>query len=191
MARSSKPPVIAELIGKERLRAWANGPLLHTGEQSIVVATDRAFYATGLCPRTPWMRVRRAGWDDGLLEIAVDAADSDRVVRHRIRVDEPGVVPDVIHERVNASIAFRSRLEVAGGPGVEIIARSEPGGSVVRWQVICDEGLDPNDPELQLIIQARVDELVDITGLPDEGDRAGQLTISVGRVSEPTDAATR
>lgn len=99
--------------------------------------------------RLGWHLVTKAAWSGGAITL-VEAAEraavggvvllADRPPR-RLRLVEPGRVPEVVHERVTASIRSRQHRELPDG-GAWIVVRKVPGrdGSVV--QVRPDPGTD-------------------------------------------------
>lgn len=99
--------------------------------------------------RVGWHRVSKATWGAGviaLVEADEEAAGgavilTDRPVR-RIRLTEPGRVPEVVQERVTASIRSRHHRELPGG-GAWFVQRKVPGRDGVVLQVRPDPGTDP------------------------------------------------
>ncbi|WP_084962487.1 hypothetical protein [Thermoactinospora rubra] len=113
------------------------------GADGYLVATERAL----LLPegvRVPYETVERAWWeDDGLHLTLTDGS------RAGARVDEPGRLPEAVRERVNATIVVNKHVELPGRGGVRLIARRRPGGDLLGWRLVFDEGLDPDDPGLR------------------------------------------
>jgi hypothetical protein len=120
-----------------------------------VAATDQALVGPGW--RAPWSAASRAQWydDASTLEVAWLDAAGERQQRS-LRLDEPGLLPETVHERVTATILLSRHLPVRGGQGVSVVARRQPGSEDVEWQVVSDAGVDAADPQ----ISARVDEAV-------------------------------
>ena len=69
---------------------------------------------------------------------------------HRVRLDaDLGRLPEVVRERVTASIVIQHHVELVGERGARLLARRVPGTTDLRWSVVFDAGLDPADPELR------------------------------------------
>lgn len=105
--------------------------------------------ATGPERRVDWERVERADWsrDDARLRISeVGEFGHPRPV-HVFEVDEPGVLLQLVRERVTASVVLQRRVLVSGRKGLYVIARRPPGGTgEITWAYEFDKGLDPSDP---------------------------------------------
>ena len=110
---------------------------------SWVAATDRALVTPVW--RSDWVDIGFAQWepDDGaLVVVGVPGAFGTR----RIPLDEPGRLPETVHERVMASIVVTRRFRVPDTQlWVRVVGRRLPDDSL-RWQVVPDEGVDPNSP---------------------------------------------
>ena len=108
-----------------------------------VVATNLALFLPD-GTRVPYEKIDRASWDDeGLRVVTTDGE------RHFERVAEPRMVPETVRERVNATIVVNKRVNLPGRGGVRLVARRPPGGEVLGWTLVFDEGLDPDDPGLR------------------------------------------
>lgn len=99
--------------------------------------------------RVGWHLVSKATWADGAIGLVeadeVDVVDGvvlivDRPVR-RLRPTEPGRVPQVVHERVTASVRTRHHRELPGG-GAWFVQRKVPGRDGTVLQVRADPGTD-------------------------------------------------
>jgi hypothetical protein len=128
-----------------RVLAWSR-----TAQGDLLAATRFGLHLPG--PVTvPWHEVIKATWKDG--ELRVQAADGVR----RFELAEPGRLPEVVRERVTASIVISEKHQLPGGGGVRIVARRRAGGGPLLWAAHFDAGLDPDDPGLR----AQADELID------------------------------
>ncbi len=120
---------------------------------STLVATDKALLlpqVDGVEVRIPWDLVLRATWEESAVEVTAQDSPGGRAVVRRIPIaEEPGALPEVVRERVNASIVVQHHVELVGERGARFVARREPGSSELRWSVVFDGGLDPRDPELR------------------------------------------
>ena len=124
-----------------------------------LAATDRALVGAGW--RATWSAATHAQWydDTSTLEVAwLDAAGERR--DRSLVLEEPGLLPETVHERVTATILLSRHLPVSGRSGVRVVARRQPGSDEVEWQVVADAGVDAADPQ----VSARVDEAVRAMG---------------------------
>lgn len=97
--------------------------------------------------RVGWHLVSKATWADDELTV-VEAAETGTAGEavliadqpaQRFRLAEPGKLPAVVRQRVNASISSRYHKELPGG-GAWFVQRKAPGGPVL--QVRADPGAD-------------------------------------------------
>jgi hypothetical protein len=142
---------VRERAGRERVLAW-----LPSGGSSVV-ATERALLLPeGTDPATlPWDRVLHASWDATSIRISAQDPAGGRPVELRVPVpDDHGSLPEVVRERVKASIVVQHHVELHGEQGARLVARRTPGATELRWSVVFDPGLDPTDP----VLRARADE---------------------------------
>jgi hypothetical protein len=123
------------------------------------VATDRALFVGET--RVEWADIAHAEWDDEASLLRIDemrtsgAAASGR----RLPFEDPGFLPETVHERVRASIVTSRHIRIRGRAGVRVVARRVTGSDELRWQVVLDRGLDPEDPQVQALAQAALAEL--------------------------------
>ena len=149
--RLRTPDEVRQRAGGERVLAW----LPSVG--STLVATDSALVLPeGVEPaRVPWDRVLRASWEATTLRLTAQDPAGGRPADLRIPVPEDhGSLPEVVRERVNASIVVTRHVELHGEQGARLVARRTPGSTELRWSVVFDPGLDPSDP----VLRARADE---------------------------------
>lgn len=128
---------------RPRERVLAAARSTHDG---WLAATDHALVAAGW--RVEWSDVAHAQW---LADEAVLALDPvpDTFPPRRLRVPEPGRLPEAVHERVMASIVVSRRVAVRGG-FVRVVGRraAEPSGALV-WQTVPGAGVDLSDPDVR------------------------------------------
>ena len=123
----------------------------------VVASRDRLFLP--LQAPVTWDQVIRAAWDAPVLELQLAEGP------YRLVIENPGLIPDVVNERVKASVVVQHHVPLRGDKGVRIVARRKPGGAEVTWRVTFDAGLDPADPELRADADAALAELRTTMGL--------------------------
>lgn len=125
-----------------------SAPIASTADQTLVVVLP-AHLATGSGDSwtlTPWHEVESGAWNAELDELQLTLADRRRL-RHRL--DEPGLVPEVMRERVASTIVFQRWMEMPGtGSGVTVSARRSLVDQRVEWRATPGRGLNPNDPDV-------------------------------------------
>lgn len=145
--RLRAPAEVRARVPGERVLAW-----MPSGA-SYAVATEEAFVLpegenAGL--RVPWDLVLRTVWEPDAVEITAQESAGGRPVVHRVHIGgEPGVLPQVVRERVTASIVVQHHAELVDGRGARFVARRVAGSTDLRWTVVFDAGLDPSDPALR------------------------------------------
>jgi hypothetical protein len=99
--------------------------------------------------RLGWHLVSKASWQNGAI-VLVEARELDVVEgavliadlpAQRLRLAEPGRVPEVVHARVTSSIKSRHHRDLPGG-GAWFVQRKVPGRDGIVLQVRPDPGTD-------------------------------------------------
>lgn len=155
-----KPPRDSVEPG-ERILAWAPA----AGGAAPVIASDRALYLPaegadlggGEATRLPWEAIVHAVWEEPYL--VVDATGGGVSRAWRIALAEPRRVPEVVRERVMASIVVSERIELTDDAGARVVGRREGMGDRITWTITFDPGLDPADPALREAAQHGLEEL--------------------------------
>jgi hypothetical protein len=112
-----------------------------------VVATNLALFLSD-GTRVPYETIDKATWDDeGLRLITTDGE------RRREPLGEPRLLPETVRERVNATIVVNKHVVLPGRGGVRLVARRRPGGEVMGWTLVFDDGLNPDDPGLRALAE--------------------------------------
>lgn len=147
--RGSVPPEARRVqVGRgEKVLA---GAMTGTGE--VVVGTRLALYLPGApVRRIPWEQVHRADWspDDQRFRVSeVGDWGEDRPV-HEWTIAEPGLLLELVRERVTATVVLQRHVAVQGGRGFFVVARRPASGrGGLAWLVEFEEGLDPAAPGL-------------------------------------------
>ena len=118
-----------------------------------LLATDRGVVGTGV--RLDWSSITHAQWNDEESALSVSRLDETGASREQTwRIDEPGMLPETVHERVTATILLSRRLPVEGRRGVRVVARRQPGSDELLWQVVADPGIDATAPAVRAQVAA-------------------------------------
>ena len=155
-------------------RVLAGAPLL---AQGWVVGTTRALHvvdSAGADERHGWDRVAAAVWSDTASMLQVTWVDSRRQLVVELE-GAPGYLPEVIRERVEASVVISRRLDVTGRRGVRVAIRREAPGAELSTQVVADRGVDLTDPVLAARVAAELADLCEQAGLSEGGSAEEEL----------------
>lgn len=106
-----------------------------------------------------WDQVIRAAWDEPVMELQLPDGP------YRLVIERPGKIPEVVNERVKASVVIQHHVRLRGEKGVRIVARRPPGTTAVTWRVTFDAGLDSKDPELRAAADDALRDLRTTMGL--------------------------
>lgn len=154
--RSSRIAGLALQSG-ERVLATAtatSGAVVATNRRLLVPVAD-GFHSIG------WESVDRASWDrDGEVLVVVESVPLGSPPRnHRLRVEAPGRLVDVVREQVTASVVITRHVPIAGERGVRVTGRRRPGLEGLSWVVAVDAALSLDDPGVRALVDAAVAEV--------------------------------
>lgn len=138
--------VAARLATDERVLAVATLP-----DDTHLVVTSYGLWLPGdEGPRlVGWHLVSKATWGNGALTL-VEAEEAENIGAavlltdlppRRLKLAEPGRVPETVHARVEASIRSRHHRDLPGG-GAWFVQRKVPGRDGIVLQVRPDPGTD-------------------------------------------------
>lgn len=142
----------------ERLLAAA--PVV--GSDSPLRASDRALYLPGDADADPgtrlaWDTIVHAAWEPPTLVVEQGGGVPARIVR--VVLEDPRRIPEVVRERVMATIVVSEHVDLVGDAGARIVGRRSPEGEGIRWTITFDPGLDPADPVLREAAAAALADL--------------------------------
>lgn len=152
MRRRRVPAEVQALVNGERPLAWA------AVDHDWVVATTARIRLPGRQPLA-WQEVVRAAWDPPVLEVQVPGETV------RLTLEDPGSIPEVVNERVKASVVIQQHVALLGDKGVRLVARRKPDSTDITWRVTFDAGIDPNDPAMRAAADQALRELRTAIGL--------------------------
>lgn len=118
------------------------------------VGTNRALYLSQEAGfrRLPWESIERAEWvRDASALVVVELADfGEPQTAHRVTLPEPGRLPNVVHERVTASMVVSRFVPVVGKRGITVVGRRPPhSDEPIAWSVVVDRGLDAESAQVR------------------------------------------
>lgn len=138
------------------------GWLLGTRDALVVVPAD------GRPDRIVWQQVERADWDRDAdrLRIAEVGEFGRPRPEHAFGIDEPGLMLDLIRERVTASVVLQRHVPVHGRKGLFVVARRAPtGDGEITWAYEFERGVDPDDPAVAEAAEAGLRAAAEELGL--------------------------
>ena len=149
------PEVVAAAGLGDRERVLAGTA---TSDGRWLLGTHEALYVVGReHTRIPWEQVERADWDRDEERLVVSEVGEFGRVRpeHRFAVEEPGLLLELLRERVTASVVLQRRVLVEARRGVTVIGRRSPvGEGSISWSYEFDPGVDPEDPAVAAAAEA-------------------------------------
>lgn len=137
--------------------------VLGTRDSLLLLGEDDAEGPT----RIAWEHVQAADWsrdDDRLRVSEVGEFGRPRPV-HEVVLTDPGLLLQLVRERVTASVVLQRRVEVAEGRGLMVVGRRPPHGGHVSWAYELDPGLDPDDPAVRSAAEAGLRSAAEELGL--------------------------
>ncbi len=117
--------------------------------RGYLVATSHGLWLPGAAERLSWHLVTRAIWRNGAIEL-VEAHEQETLdgavlitdaEPRRLRLADPGTVPEVVRARVEASIRSRHHRDLPTG-GAWFVQRKVPGRDGIMLQIRPDPGTD-------------------------------------------------
>lgn len=139
----------------------------HGGSVAAVATTRALFHRSagdgGEFVRTPFVSVLGARWLPETTTLVLELVEQREPVF--VELDDPGLLPETVRERVQASIVVTSRVAVQGRRGITVGGRRQPDGEgPMSWQVSYDAGLDPQDPRVEEVVQVTLRRLEEQVG---------------------------
>lgn len=144
-------------VGPDRTRLLAWG---RSSEQYALGFPGHLVYDDGTGWQVlAWHRIVRGGWDKDSRRLTWIDYDGHR---GELPLDEPGSLPELFRERVEASIMVRRQVSVPGTKnGVVVVGRrilgAEP--AVLEWHASLNKGTRWSDPGAREAAEAALAEL--------------------------------
>lgn len=167
-----RPPVPADVAAAidpaehERLLAWA----LETASGTTVVAGRHRLYAVTPGPdglhvtlSRPWHLVDAGLWsgEDGALRVTW--VDGERPARFVL--DEPGMLPETLRERVQASVVLAEAVDLGERRTARVVVRKDLATQALLSQAVLGPGVRSTDPGVSERVRAGLARVREQVGL--------------------------
>lgn len=144
--RTKAPKPQVALAPGEHLLAWTEAV-----DGRVLAGTHDAVHILGgdVDVRIPWEQVEAAQWQGATRTFRISEVGSwgSERAAYELELADPARLPELVRERVTASIVLQRHVELPGGRTVRVIARRAPRGEAeIFWVYEYDEGVDPRDP---------------------------------------------
>jgi hypothetical protein len=151
------------LDASDRVLAWS--PLAGGGWAVATPAGLRALLPTGALLGRPWTEVHHAAWEAESRMLVVRWVGSRQVTP--LEIEESSFLPEVVHERVRASVVLARDVPVPGGHQVRVALRKADDGTL-STQAVPDRGVRMADPEVARLVGEARAQLRDEAGAPSD-----------------------
>lgn len=134
-SRRALPAGLAELVGRSRVlaRATSTGALVVGLADRLIYPSDDGWL------QIEWHQVERGGWDRASQQLRWTTVDGDQA---ELSLDDPGRLPQLFQERVNATVAYTQVVPFDGHRNAVVSARrslSSP-NAPLSWHVSAGKG---------------------------------------------------
>lgn len=166
LRRPKVPADVAAAIAPadgERLLAWASvagGATLVAGRHCLYLVGD-VDGAPSVLRSRPWHLVDAGTWDDGAL--AVTWVDGEPPLRARL--EEPGMLPETLRERVQASVVLAETVDLGGRRTAKVVVRRDLASGALLSQAVLGKGVRSTDPGVADAVRAGVARVREQVGL--------------------------
>jgi hypothetical protein len=138
-----------------RLLAWSS--LVGGGAAAATIQDLRIITPRGKKIVRPWVEVDHAVWEQDSRMLVVWWVGSGRTTPLEIQ-DDVGRLPEVIRERVQASVVLQAPVALPGGRSGRVALRRATDGRLSA-QSLLPPGIREDDPAVALVLQAVTDAL--------------------------------
>lgn len=158
--RVSAPAVITSQLPS---RVLASAELTDGGWAAATRDEVAVFPADGEVFRAPWTAVAHGSLDADTREVTLSWADGAPDTVIPLAEGAEGRFPEVLRERVHASLVHSETIRLPGGGSAMVALRTD--GDQVFSQVIAP-GADLTDPEVSALVGTAVARVREVAGLP-------------------------
>lgn len=167
---SVDPHVLAVAHGTTVARPSATPGMLSEGVRQVSVAALRTHLAYGDddgWTMVAWHEIDRGGWNPETRRLEVDQRGTvtDGIVRpggrrHRIHMDHPARVAEVMSERVTATILFSRQVQLPDSNAMfTVVARRNLVDPTVSWLAVPGRGVKVDDEDVRAFATASMRRL--------------------------------
>ena len=121
-----------------------------------VVATNQRLRAVGAAGEQvldrPWHLVDAGVWDHDSFTLTVTWVDGARPARWVLT--EPGMLPETVRERVQASVVLADRVALPGNRSARVVVRADLATGDLLDQVILGKGVRRDDPGVSVRVES-------------------------------------
>lgn len=149
---------------RRRTLATASGPqdALVALREGLALRGGTAGEAASRWRVLQWPEVRSGSWDGETATLRITTLEDERLA---VQLSEPGLMPEVFFDRVQATILVEERVRVPGGE-VLVSGRRQPAGvgpsgegAAIVWHAMAIGSADLNDPEVSRLVVAATERL--------------------------------
>ena len=147
-----EPGLRAHVGTRPRVLAWAAaaGGAVVALPDRLAVLNESEWSSTG------WQDILRGGWDADASALHWTGPDGERT----LPLADPGRLPEVFRERVEATILVQRSVDLARGRFIIVSARRDPSGKApVTWAFHPGPGVRLEDPETSARAAAELERL--------------------------------
>ena len=134
------------VAGRHRLHAVAPGP------DGLVAALSR-----------PWHLVDAGTWDGDTSSLTVTWVDGEPPARFVL--PEPGMLPETLRERVQASVVYAEEVDLGGRRAARVVVRKDLATDRLLSQAILPKGVRSTDPGVAERVRAGLARVREQVGL--------------------------
>ncbi|MBR7744089.1 hypothetical protein KC207_12400 [Phycicoccus sp. BSK3Z-2] len=149
----------------ERLLAWGSTPdgtTLVAGRHRLYLLEARDGDAPVVTRSRPWHLVDSGSWSEqGVLRVTW----VDREPPLRVGPEEPGMLPETIRERVQASVVLAETVDLGEKRTARVVVRRELSSGRLLSQAVLGKGVSASDPEVAVQVRAALDGVREQAGL--------------------------
>jgi hypothetical protein len=147
-----------ELVAGEHVLAWTHHP------GGVIAVTDKKLISTDqhVNQSIAWHDTLSAKWHDPLLTLVVAHRDEQPQVLSWL-IDEPGLVPIALRDRVTSVIIVDKSMDIPEVGHVRFVARRTPAG--VQWTTIPDAAIQGESVDVQERIKSALRNLRSVLGV--------------------------
>lgn len=168
LRRPAVPTDVAAAIAPaegDKLLAWGTddaGTTLVAGRHRLHVVRTDADGARVLALSRPWHLVDAGTWaEGGVLRLTwVDGEPPLRVV-----LAEPGMLPETLRERVQASVVLAESLDLGERRSAKVVVRRDLATNRLVSQAVLGKGVRSDDPGVAERVRAGLDRVREQVGL--------------------------